>query len=359
MRTAFLFDLFYKYGGKFHFIWIYPLGNGIGRVQYLKDTLGEDKFESLDLIDDSIKKFFSTKIQVRQLLINYDPDQIVAIGFSSLSYLPSSLKKPIIWCVNGIPEEDVLTNSWYGPLVQLKWFITRQKRADLIICVSERMKAYLKSNFKKSRIIVAPCCVDTSLYFKHRKPVDRRVFFSYLGSGAPWQNIKRISSIWKAIHEADKNITFRVISGDNRCKILAEGIDPDHIEFRHSGIFEEVAAWQSECTVGFLIRNDHIVNSVSFPMKLGEYLAAGSWVVASNLDWDISHFIKENKCGILIDNGKSDTENAKEILDFHKTVIREKMDHLTYEAASALDRTYWVNQTCESIIEHFNRVQSS
>jgi glycosyltransferase involved in cell wall biosynthesis len=349
MRTAFLIDTFYNLFGSFDFIWIYPVKDGGVRAKYFESTIAVGKVNQLHIIEDKITSFYKTRNALHQIFKKYDAEVLGVIGFSALAYLPDNHGKQIVWCVNGVPEEDVLSRPWSKLLVKFKKWMTLNRKVDLILVVSERMKRYMKAMYPAAPIIVAPCCVDTQLYFKHRRPVEQRIYFSYLGSGAPWQNIDRISGIWQKIHQLDKSIRFRVISQDPKSKILATNISESNIEFHKSSNFDVVADLQSENEVGFLIRDNIIVNQVSYPMKMGEYLASGSWVVASNIDWDLSDFIHRHSCGLLIDNESSDEEIAKSILDFKKRENPIDLNRYTENAAKELDRFRWAAMTANNI----------
>jgi hypothetical protein len=92
-----------------------------------------------------------------------------------------------------------------------------------------------------------------------------------------------------------------------------------------------------EGRLGFLIREDNLVNQVSFPIKFGEYLSAGLHVVSSDFNWAISDFIKSNGGGILIENHLID-KSVDEILryyyglDYEDSVMASSLSELlSYE----------------------------
>lgn len=72
-----------------------------------------------------------------------------------------------------------------------------------------------------------------------------------------------------------------------------------------------------EGVLGFLIREENIVNHVSFPIKFGEYLAAGLNVIVSDFNWSCADFIKKNGGGLLVDN--DDIQGSvNRIIEFYK-----------------------------------------
>jgi len=214
-------------------------------------------------------------------------------------------------------------------------------RPNEIVTVSSRMSDHVSRFFPNVRKFAAPTCADSALFASHRPELRQRGLFCYLGTGAPWQALDKLSLLWQEIARQDNSIRFRVISRDPRCRVLARGLDAERIEFVQSEKFEEVAEFLHACEAGFLIREDHIINRVSFPTKAAEYLAAGCWVVVSDLDWDASDYIRRFECGYLVSEEKGAYHAAKGILNFHRSA-NESLAQAVRQAARELDNANWV-----------------
>ena len=153
-----------------------------------------------------------------------------------------------------------------------------------------------------------------------------------------------LQEVWTEIHQQDPSIHFQVISRDERCKMLGHRIAPEKIRFVSSSNFSEVAGFLHESEVGFLLRKDTIVNRVCFPTKLGEYLASGSWVVTSDIDWDVKDYFELSPIGLLVDPDASSYAIARKILDYRSNE-KHQFTNLNFETVrSFMDRKSWIEK---------------
>lgn len=319
------------------FIWIFPGLMTDARLQAFKQYIQSQPVREYRIIQASLGAYFRTRRQIRSI-ITEPIDTLVCVGFSALWFSGAATFRKLVWCVNGVPEEKELTSGRSRLFSKLSWAVCRlATKPDLIVVVSHGMKDMVENHFSDIAITVAPTCVDISTF---RKVTGRpRRYFTYLGTGAVWQALDLLSPIWQALHRLDPMIRFRVISRDPRAKILARGISEESIEFVGSDDFERVAEWLNEAEAGFLVRRDTLVNRVSFPTKLAEYLASGAWVVASDFSWDVKTYMDEYRCGLLI---RPDGEDAAvRILEFRTAMDKEHMAHRVKACADALDRAVW------------------
>ena len=268
------------------------------------------------------------------------------IGLSTPFFVPQGLSSRIVWFINGIPEEKIMHNNSISVHLRawMSWSLLKFfSKPNLIVTVSTRMGDFVKSKFPNIPYFAAPTCVDHSIFKRDEK--RGRKYLTYLGSGAPWQNLNILSGIWQEIHKLEPTVKFRVISRDSRTRILADGIDKNQIEFLGSEDFEEIAEFLSESLIGFLIREDNLVNRVSYPTKLAEYLASGSWVVASDMDWDIADLIKKYEVGLLVNPKSKPSSIALEILQKIKARIdNENFFHNNSLALKELEKGFWIGK---------------
>lgn len=218
----------------------------------------------------------------------------------------------------------------------------------LIVTVSERMTQLVKQYFPHVVCIAAPTCADLEAFNPPKKP-DRK-FLTYLGSGAPWQNLGQLSQIWSALYSLDKNLRFKVVSKDGRAKVLKGDIPDEAIQFIAAMDQGEVPdhLWQAE--LGFLIRTPDIVNEVSFPTKFGEYVAAGVPVVATDVGWDFSQIIKKTRCGLLVNWNSEPQVIAREILAFRQRVeANGEIANACKQAADLMNKDVWVRRLSEAL----------
>lgn len=345
-RLAFIFDSMDPLFDELSFLWLLP-----HEKFYNENNKRFDEFIidfpriTYSVISAGSKDILTDRKKIRQL--GKETDTIVMVGLTTPFFVPNDISLKKIWFINGIPEEKLLHNNTFNVKAGawLRWNLLKSfAKPDIIITVSTRMSAYVSEYFPDVALFAAPTCVDLSV-FKNSE-VNPRNYFTYLGSGAPWQNLALLSKIWQEIHNQNPNIKFRVISRDTRTQILSTGIAPSSIEFVGSENFEEIADFLKESEVGFLIRENNLINRVSFPTKLAEYLASGSWVVASDIDWDISDIIKKYDVGLLINPESKVKEIAAEILEKRKGVEDGRQLKLNIEKSLlVLHREYWIKET--------------
>lgn len=343
-RLSYIIETIFQVFDKVSIAWIFPGNLSKERLEFSQSYLRQYHFESVDIIQDTLVNFMRTRRRIGSIVNATQPSFIAQVGFSMLAFGTGRSTSPRAWFINGIPEERNMGRAGmvaaFANWLQWKGQLVFQK-PTFIITVSERMKRMVMERISNVSIFVAPTCVDIAT-FRANKPSEKR-FFTYLGSGAPWQALDMLSAVWKCIHRADPEIRFRVISRDARCRVLAEGIAPDKIEFQQSNNFGEVAEYLNEGRVGFLLRRDNIVNRVSFPTKFAEYLASGCWVVATDLDWDINDYMRKYEVGVLVGPDQSPNEIAERILHYAGSADHDHTSRDVTSCAEELDRQRWID----------------
>ena len=338
-RLSFLLETAARKYGAVNFLWVFPGTMTAQRLAAYKNYIATQPVATEYVINQPLKSYISTRLKIKSM-VQSKADVLICIGFSSLWYSSAVKFRKLIWCVNGIPEEKELTSTLPKIVTRLNWMFCKVfAKPDLIVVVSTGMKKLVHAHMKNIPVFSAPTCVDISTFRKRDR--EKRKYFTYLGTGAAWQALDLLSGLWQEIHKLDSSVVFRVISRDPRTKILARNISADNIQFVSSDEFAEVAQWLNEAEVGFLVRRDTLVNRVSFPTKLAEYLAAGAWVVSTDFEGEVREYINEYTCGILIkDVSKS---AAEKILQFRRYADSVKLAENITQCANSLDRQRWVN----------------
>lgn len=259
---------------------------------------------------DEISTMFGTvfKRLYRNIQIVYDKR-----GVTSEEYVYEAKKK------NMYDETDRMI-SFYSRLEKLS-----VAESSKVLCVSYEMKKYLMSKYKASdeRISVVPCCAslnkfyfsrDERIFIRNAIGVENKIVFIYSGSLFGWQMFDRITEIFKII-QARMETVFLLVCTHDKTKGLLDGLPEDTYKVIHADS-EEMFKYYSAADYGIILREDSIVNLVSSPVKIAEYVACQLPFIATNGIGDTQSIIgEENKSCVFVDPYDSVVEIAECILE--------------------------------------------
>lgn len=198
------------------------------------------------------------------------------------------------------------------------------RSCDRAIFVSYKMREYFERDFgfKKPNIVVNNKVIPAG-----RKPLTTKetnienVEIVYSGSASKWQRTDYILSLFERLSHLH-GLSFRIISY----------WDIDHSEYqitnlrieRHSP--QEIVYELSKSDIGIIVRDQNILNRVSSPLKIGEYVSAGLNVILTNDIGDYSELIKNNNLGCIITgrNLAEDTQIIRRFLEEFRNAAPER-----------------------------------
>ena len=298
------------------------------------------RFDNVDVVTSwpaGARRIVHVRSRVARLLRD-ETTCLIGVGFSVTHFLPHA--RCDVWCVNGIPEERLETMAGFRArlFVKTAWWLARLARPRRVVVVSQPMEALVRSRLDATEILVIPNAVDAGTFFtdEHTEPT----YLTYLGGGSPWQGLEGLSAVWQSLHRADPSLRFRVISQDDRTRVLTIGIADDAIDLCSTADPKEVALYLREAKLGFVFRAPDLVNSVSWPMKFGEYLASGAGVVVSRCGWDIEQMVERHGCGIVVSWQDPPDVTAGIIRNYLSAVESGRPDGVR-TAARELDNQDW------------------
>ena len=184
--------------------------------------------------------------------------------------------------------------------------------SDAIVVVSEPFKEHLLARYAlpPHRVTVIP--TFSSPYEDRTREtgdVDLRkmlhwedsTIFVYSGSLGQWQMIEEVITFFSHVRDRIANSRFLFLSAQTEelTKRLA-GRLPVNAYAVYSVPSKELSAHLSQCDFGVLFRTDHIVNRVSAPIKVKDYLIAGLPIIISDRVGDSSEFVRQNGFGIVL-----------------------------------------------------------
>lgn len=213
-------------------------------------------------------------------------------------------------------DELILTGQWKPGSIKVKIFRLLErlvlKKAEQIVVVSYYFKKFLLSNWGnviqniEAKIIVIPN--RTSIEFNSDQEVlsnknHKEIICVYSGSAAPWQNIPQLKNFIESSLRRNPLINIRIFTYEkklfeenlgeviNSNRFFIDRIEPEKIYYN-----------LIHANFGLLIRENHLVNNVSSPLKFGEYLAAGLPIIISEGIGDTEEIVNVYKIGVVVRN---------------------------------------------------------
>lgn len=271
---------------------------------------------------------------------------VLAIGFTSLPFARAVAPEHLVWCINGIPEERLLyrDTSQRRLAVKALWRGARLGRQpDATVTVSHPMASLVRERMGEMPTFVAPTVVDRSTF--RPRPAGPGVL-TYIGSGAPWQDLPLLADIWSAMHRLDPSLRFRVVSRDDRAGVVRRALPAGVVETTSCDNPAAVAKQLRDSQLGFIVRRPHLVNEVSYPTKFGEYVAAGVGVITTDIGWDIGSLVQSTGCGLVLDVAARPERMAEKIACFLSgpDATSDALTTACDNAAAALDREVYVKE---------------
>jgi len=134
---------------------------------------------------------------------------------------------------------------------------------------------------------------------KHNKPKlnGEGLTIGYAGNGRIWQGLPFLIDAFSALTKIDPSFNLKLLLSE---KLSLPNITNVSVlePVKHSA----VAGFSASCDILVIPRPDNVVNTLSFPSKLMEYLAMGIPVVASKTS-DVHRIIVHGESGMLFNPG--------------------------------------------------------
>ncbi|MFA5142612.1 MAG: glycosyltransferase [Candidatus Omnitrophota bacterium] len=251
------------------------------------------------------------------LSVKFKPDAIHARGlFSALVALPAAsvLKKPVIFDMRSkLSEAYAISGKWRdgGAVSRLMSSLEDRclRRAAAVIVETTEHKReveeFLAGNRTRKPVEVIPCCVDLERFKDARKIAGRAPEFmiAYLGSLSGWYCLEETVRFFEKLSRTIPGSKMIFLTKDDPksiLKYLKDSNIPDGavtITGVAPGMVPERLA---RSTAGILFKYPNRRLS-SFPVKIGEYLAAGIPVIINRGMGDVEDFVLGNGVGVAVD----------------------------------------------------------
>lgn len=220
-------------------------------------------------------------------------------------------------------------DSWYARHV-LELQRNTVANIDFHIVVSEHLKQQIEVNTKDTinRYGVISCGVDLERFNVNQATVpfelDNRIVLGYCGGLQRWQNVDDIIKIVIRLHELDDRVFFFLFTADDVSTIepLLQELGQKNYCIK-SLSHNEVPSYLKLLDAGFLVRDNLILNIVSSPTKIGEYLAAGAGLICTRYSGDYASVTRNSQSCFVLNDQCSNIDELYQWLLTRKQSIRD------------------------------------
>lgn len=275
--------------------------------------------------------------------------------------------KKFIFDMRGVyPEEGgFLFPSWHRKGLNFNTWKWLEKRmlvaADNVVVVSECFKQHVLNEYPehadafRMKIVVIICGVSSETTIDRPLPLTSMhdpVRLVYSGTLDGWTTPELLAKTYRNILDSNaQRFVLNIYTTSNQDTIRnafsGEGIGGDEYAIQRLKA-DEVAAKLRENDIGILVRESSIVNEVSFPVKLGEYLAAGLPVIINSALIGAGEFVLKHNVGVVLGEGCS-IYKMTEDASICRSGIRGALEELS-NASQSYVAMYAEHESCKGKI---------
>lgn len=229
------------------------------------------------------------------------------------------------------------------------------KRADQIVVLTERMRAWLISQrLKRSeQIQVIPCCVDFQRFAQTQTTPKNSARFEvvYAGSLIGLYLVEEMGRFFKALKSLQPDAFLRILSV-SPAEQGANALHRAGLEDKEFEILavppEQVPLHLSAARLGVSFRKSTFAQIAASPTKIPEYLAAGLPVICNSGIGDMDELVEQEGVGVVLrtfDDGAYEEAAVKalalardaSIQERAQQVARQHFDLITVGGRSYID----------------------
>lgn len=291
----------------------------------------------------------------------YDVVQMEMYGCQSLLCRKNSL---YITDVHGDSVNELRELNRTKPWVW-EYFVSLQrefiKHSDICIVVSVNLKKQLEINTgaKIKDYCLISCGVDINRFkVAPRVQLDgidlsNRIVLGYCGGFHGWQNFDMMIDLAIRLHKIDSRIFLLVFSNGNKEPYKEKLSDLGTENYFIKGLpSKEVPSYLKLMDAGLLLRSDLVLNKVSSPTKICEYLAAGVPLICTQYSGDYVRSVIHKENGFVAAEPAFTDEEVKDVMEWLKYVKTNRAKVAQLCTDSVMDRTFEAEfDSLESLIE--------
>ena len=233
--------------------------------------------------------------------------------------------------MNGISDKH-----WYAKAI-LRIQRDSLKFSNYCICVSENLRIQLETNTQEKidNYGIVSCGVDVSCFEGITAPseyiskLSNRLVLGYSGGLQKWQNIDKIIQLVIRLREIDSSVYLMICTNHSiepyEKLLLQLGRENYTVLSLKAG---DVPSYLKLFDAGFLLRDNWILNKVSSPTKICEYLAAGVPVICTRFSGDFTRSVFSCVTGFILNETNITQE---ELIGLYKWLHIVKTERIIVE----------------------------
>jgi hypothetical protein len=173
--------------------------------------------------------------------------------------------------------------------------------------------AFKKHFFSKYKFLKINHKVIPTFYVENKQPINNIILSNntqetktlnlvYVGSMDVWQKFNKVVDFCNILVKLNHNFILHILTKDEKTA-LDYLKSADFKDFNIKSLKpDDISNFLKKMDMAFVFRDSSIVNIVSSPVKIQEYLYSGLYVISSSEIGDLSEFIYSKKLGYIIDD---------------------------------------------------------
>ncbi len=239
------------------------------------------------------------------------------------AYFCMAIIKPAVKVIvdfHGASAEEREYDMGGSPLLDpryIPWLNRMEKylltQAGGIFVVSEKMITHLARKWgleDTRKFFLAPIAIDQEFFNvllkSHQKKqlgLEDKIVFVYSGGAQLYQCIKQMGAWFVAIAKSVENAHLLIVSPE-RAKIANElGFGSDFLQDRVTFVSvskEKVPPMVACADFAFALRENHVINDVACPTKIGEYISQNIFLLCTENSGHGAEVIRKHNCGKIL-----------------------------------------------------------
>jgi len=215
------------------------------------------------------------------------------------------------------------------------------QRADQIVVLTERMRAWLISEHHKraEQIQVIPCCVDPQRFAEAPGLVGDTDRFEviYAGSLIGLYLVEEMGRFFNAVKALEPTAFLRILSMTpaeaGAAALIRAGVSPTDFEITAAAP-DKVASYLQRARLGVSFRKSTFAQIAASPTKIPEYLSAGLPVVCNAGVGDTDELVEREQLGVVLrtfDEAAYEAAARKAVALAHDNNVRGRAQRIAHQ----------------------------